>query len=276
MSKESMNRAKSKKDDEWYTRYEDVAKELPNYARYLRGKKVICPCDDPRMSRIYKWLKENYHRLGLKRLISSHLDLPTSFWTDYDGVKETKHAMAGNGDFLGAEARALMSKADVVITNPPFSLIRPFVDELVALNKDYIFVAPMTILYYKNIFPLVVSKRMRPGFNMVRKFDNNPKPLGMVSWVTSFPIPYHAGIPLHNGMRAECTRETAKLSDKRVISVLHVPKLAYIPKGYKGVMAVPTTILYHWNPNQFSIVGQSHSMNVNGKMTAVRIMIKAK
>ncbi len=277
MSNESLNRAKSVKNDEFYTRYTDVDKELRYYARWLRNKSVICPCDHPRRSRIYGWLKDNFRQLGLKRLYSSHLESPRSYWTEYDGEREREIPLKGNGDFLGAEVCTLINKADVVITNPPFSLIRPFVHELYAMRKRYLFVAPLTILYYSDIFPHVKSGNMRVGHNMIRSFDNSQKHFGNVSWVTNYPVPYPEPLSLADSISPSCTRvgDVQKM-DRNYKDVLHVPRYELIPRGYKGYMAVPSTILYHYNPRQIEIVDHTNKMQVNGKYVAERIIIKLK
>ena len=297
MSKESLNRAKSKKDDEWYTRYEDIAKEIPHYVHWLKGKVVYCPCDDPRKSRFYKYFKDNFSAFGLRGLITSHLESPHSFWTEYNGKIEATHKLTGNGSFASPEVAPLFARADVVVTNPPFSLIPEFVKVLRTHKVKYLFIAPMTILYYQSplphrepIFPLVVSKQIKVGFNSVSKFDNKDTPLGNVGWVTNYPIPFKPALPLKYSIndhlpmknKKECKYDLIpKISDmhtptstKEIHNVLHIPFIEYIPYDWNGLMAVPSTILYHWNPLQFKILGRVGSINLNGKKTSNRIIIK--
>lgn len=293
-----MNSAKSKKDDEWYTRYEDIAKEVPHYAHWLRGKVILCPCDDPRKSRFYKYFKDNFSAFGLRGLITSHLESPHSFWTEYDGKTEQVHNLIGNGDFASPEVAPLFKRADVVVTNPPFSLIPRFVKVLRTHKVQYLFIAPMTILYYQSnqayneqIYPLVLSKKMRVGFNMVTKFDNKSTPLGNVSWVTSFPVPFKPAIPLTYSVHdrlprrrgKDCKYEIVESSPIRTVSstvvmhnMLNVPYIDLIPYDWEGLMAVPATILYHWNPAQFQILGHAHKMVVEGDQAPIRIIIKTK
>lgn len=166
----------------------------------------------------------------------------------------------------------------MVITNPPFSLIRPFVDELYSLHKKYIFVAPLTILYYSNIFPYVKSKNMRVGYNMISFFDNSTTHFGNVSWVTNYPVPYPAApLPLAESISPLCVRVgDIRKKDKIYKNVLHVPRLALMPCGYAGLMAVPPTVLYHYNPRQIEIIDYIHAMRVEGKNMTVRIIIRLK
>lgn len=267
MTYATMNNSKAKKDDEWYTRMEDVEKEIPQHARYLKGKTVICPCDHPRKSRIYLYLKTHFHILGLKSLISSHYESPRSYVIVYDGMKEVRHDLAGDGDFLSSEVLMWMKRADVVITNPPFSLIRKWMDVILPMGIRFLYICPFYVMSYANVFPWVRKNKVFFEEHWVKRFDNNPKSLGMTGWITNLPTA-RPHPPLAINPKLKYTRadyDTLHMSKADLAryglkaNPVHVPKLAFIPNDYYGQMAVPNTILYKINYNQFRIDTLVHS-----------------
>ena len=125
---ENLHRAKREKNDEFYTRYEDIEKEMVHYTEHLKGKAVYCPCDDFRWSNFVKYFKDNFHTLGLKGLVATNYDIGDGPWKyTYDGENETAYRLEGNGDFRSEECTRIKDECDIVITNPPFSLFREFV-----------------------------------------------------------------------------------------------------------------------------------------------------
>lgn len=124
----NLHRAKREKNDEFYTRYEDIEKEMVHYTEHLKGKVVYCPCDDWRWSNFVKYFKDNFHTLGLKALVATNYDIGEGAWKyTYDGENETADRLEGNGDFLSEECTRIKDECDIVITNPPFSKFREFV-----------------------------------------------------------------------------------------------------------------------------------------------------
>lgn len=127
----NLHEAKRNKNDEFYTRYEDIEKELKHYKEYLKGKTVYCPCDDYRWSNFVKYFKDNFSTLGLKKLYASNYDIGEGAYKySYDGKVETVMKCEGNGDFRSEECTKIMKSCDIVITNPPFSLFREFINWL--------------------------------------------------------------------------------------------------------------------------------------------------
>lgn len=267
MSYKVMNRAKADVDDEWYTRLEDIEKEIPQHASQLRNKTVICPCDHPRKSRFYQYLKANFHKFGLKSLICSHYEEPRSYVIVYDGKTEHRHDLNGNGDFCSPEVLMWTRRADVIVTNPPFSLIREWMDYIMPMGIKYLFVCPFYAMAYVNVFEY--AKRGKVFFipHWVKKFDNNPKRLGNTGWITNLPTGAHPPIPLKNKYAPD---EYEFLKGKWA-GILHVPRLSLVPYDFYGHMAVPTTILYKINYSQFKILGLIASP---GKGIFKRVVIK--
>lgn len=129
MSNANLHKAKKEKNDEFYTRYEDIEKEMSYYTDKFSGQTIYCPCDDWRWSNFVKYFKDNFKRLELKMLIATNYDIGDGAWKyTYDGEKETADRLEGNGDFRSEECTRIKNEeSDIVITNPPFSLFREFV-----------------------------------------------------------------------------------------------------------------------------------------------------
>lgn len=123
----NLHAAKAAKNDEFYTRYEDIEKEMVHYTEHLKGKVVYCPCDDYRWSNFVRYFKNNFEAFGLKGLVATNYDIGEGAWKyTYNGVTETVDRLEGSGDFRSGECTKIMQECDIVITNPPFSLFREF------------------------------------------------------------------------------------------------------------------------------------------------------
>lgn len=186
MSKnKNLRQAKKAKNDEFYTQHKDINAELQNYKPHFKGKVVYCNCDDPSVSNFFKWFSENFEHLGLKKLIttcyknkerdlfSQHKDLTGAKVLIYEGDKNkntyvdleeigTKE-LKGDGDFRSEECIELLKEADIVVTNPPFSLFREYVDQLIKYNKKFLVLGNLNALTYKEIFPLIKNNKLWLG-----------------------------------------------------------------------------------------------------------------
>lgn len=156
----NLHQAKKAKKDEFYTRYEDIEKELANYTEHFKGKKVYCNCDTPD-SAFWRYFLDRFDELGIKRLTATHISKNTKW--DYDGkdVMETK--MEDNGDFRSQECIELLKQADIVVTNPMFSLFREYIKQLMDYNKKFIIIGNMNAITYKEVFPLIKGNRLWLG-----------------------------------------------------------------------------------------------------------------
>ena len=185
MANERFDNAKKNKNDEFYTRLEDIEKELNHYKEYFKGKTIFCNCDDPRISNFFKYFALNFNEFGLKKIISTcyknqDVDLFTqndcekAVYIEYTGnpndptstdfstieVKELK----GDGDFRSQECIELLKQSDVVITNPPFSLFREYVAQLIQYDKKFIIVGHQNAISYKEIFSLIKENKLWLGY----------------------------------------------------------------------------------------------------------------
>ncbi|MBO5990478.1 MAG: adenine-specific methyltransferase EcoRI family protein [Lentisphaeria bacterium] len=333
------NRAKQ---DEFYTQLVDIEKELRHYKKHFKDKIVFCNCDDPFESNFFKYFAMNFNFLGLKKLIATCYDnspvagdeLPLFAWTNSqsgkkaykieitevtdengDGAidladvelliknhKNTLSILEGNGDFRSEECIELLKEADIVVTNPPFSLFREYVTQLVQYDKKFIIIGNKNAITYKEIFPLIKENRLWIGLTIrsgdrefrvpqdyvtrsasLRIDDNGNKYIRVpgVHWFTNLDYPErHEDIILYKRYTPE---EFPKYDN---YDAINVDKTSDIPYDYDGVMGVPITFLDKYNPEQFEIIGldryvednphYGHRFKINGKETYARILIRRK
>ena len=330
MAKRTIDKAKAAKKDEFYTQLEDINNELRHYREYFRGKTVLCNCDDPRVSNFFTYFAYNFEFLGLKKLIitcykNQDMDLfsmnksEQAVYLVYEGDKNGNHIpdaeeigvkpLKGDGDFRSKECIELLKEADIVVTNPPFSLFREYVAQLMKYDKKFLIIGNVNALSYKEIFPLVKDNRVWLGASIHsgdRKFwvpdtyelnaagcgidDDGKKFIKVkgVRWFTNLDYKErHDDIPLYKSYSPE------EYPTYDNYDAINVGKTAEIPLDYDGVMGVPITFIDKYNPDQFEILGMSASAGynadivgipfkgdkdarplVNGKNTYARIFIK--
>lgn len=256
MSPHVKNRAKTNKNDEWYTYYEDIGQEIPHYAPYLKGKRIICPADDPGQSMFYKYLKDNFSALGLKSVTATYYDPDRSIMTTYDGKTEVRRDLEGDGDILSDEIRGIINEHDVVITNPPFSLTRQWMGYLIPDGVRFLIVAPNDAICYSTVFPTSKTGEIRWGYNKIKSFKNTTKKLGMVGWITNLPVEDKPMLPLTERYTPD---RYEKLIDPMGLGAIFIRKLKEIPADYPGYMAVPITLMEKINFNQFRIISIQHT-----------------
>lgn len=189
MSNSNLQSARAAKNDEFYTRLEDVEAELLHYKNHFKGKIVYCPCDDPTWSSFYLFFKREFEALGLSSLIATHyIPEGTSYRREYNGTDEIDTPLEGDGDFRSEECKAILDEVDIVATNPPFSLFRDFIDLLEQKQKLFLVVGSMNAITYKNIFALIQGDKLWLGVNKVKAFtqpNGTTKKFGNICWFTN-------------------------------------------------------------------------------------------
>lgn len=262
MANTSLYKAKSSKNDEYYTFYEDVAKEAENYKEHFYGKKVFCNCDDPTWSAFWKYFHLNFEKLGLVKLTSTHYDCeqPTYQMVYKGGDDGNIYAgqtiqLKENGDFRSEECINLLKDADIIVTNPPFSLFREYMAQLIEYDKKFLIIGNKNAVINKEFFPLIQSGRVWIGCNNVHKFvtpDGEVKSFGNIGWYTNIDIKKrHEKIPLTKKY------EEGVYQKYDNFNAIDVPKVSDIPVDYTGIMGVPITIIEKMCPEQFEIVWQA-------------------
>ena len=287
-----LSAAKRAKKDEFYTDLDDIAEEVKHYRDHFRGKVVLCNCDDPRISNFFHYFSHSFEQLGLKKLIttcyrSQERDLfsqsasEKAIWLEYDGDRNGNrvpdpeeigiHEFEGDGDFRSAECVELLKKADIVVTNPPFSLFREYIAQLVAYDKKFLIIGNVNALTYKEVFPLVQSNKIWLGasihsgdrkFGVPDDYPLNAASCGVdergrrfirvkgVRWFTNLDYRQrHDDLILY----ANYTPERYPKYDN--YDAINVDKTCEIPMDYDGAMGVPITFLDKYNPEQFEIIG---------------------
>ena len=327
MANQNLGDAKRAKNDEFYTQFHDIEKEMNAYLEFdenvFRGKTILLPCDDPEWSNFTRYFAQNFERLGLKRLISTsyapnskpkNIALnPTLFELESPQFDETKTAsngkiftlsrdatgdnvinvddlewdyLDGDGDFRGSEVTALRDQADIIVTNPPFSLFRSFLGWIMEANKKFVIIGNMNAITYKEVFPHIQSDRIWLGatnfnegmyFRVPENFEYAPtykferEQLGHkvsrvpgITWFTNIDHGRrHQPLPLMS------EAENKKFSKHKEIrgtgyqkydnyDAIEVPYTDAIPSDFTGVMGVPITFLGKYSPEQFEILGCSY------------------
>ena len=167
MSNTNLRTAKKSKNDEFYTQYTDIEKEMRYYKDFFKGKVVYCNCDDYQESNFYKYFYYNFHYLKLKKLICTGYKADgNGLYAIYDGVTEVTGKLNGDGDFRSEECIEYLKQADVVVTNPPFSLFRQYVKQLMDYNKKFIIIGNQNAITYKEIFPYIKNNQLWLGMSM--------------------------------------------------------------------------------------------------------------
>ena len=296
MASKSLNNnlraAKASKKDEFYTQLSDIEKELWHYTGHFNEKVVLCNCDDPRVSNFFHFFTHNFERLGLKKLITtcyknqqpdlfSNQDSEKGMYLEYSGDKNQNrvpdpeeigiHELKGDGDFGSEECIELLRQADVVVTNPPFSLFREYIEQLLKYEKKFLIIGNMNAVHYKEIFRLIKEDKLWLGQSIHsgdREFgvpDHYPLQAASfridgegkkyirvkgVRWFTNMDNPNrHQELPLYKKYSA------TEYPCYDNLDAIDVGKTAEIPCDYEGWMGVPDAFLDKYNPDQFELVG---------------------
>ena len=286
----NLHNAKRAKNDEFYTLLTDIEKEMVHYRDYFKGKVIFCNCDDARESNFFKFFANNFELLKIKKLITTGYkedghgvvleyngDIDGDFMVGDDEVKVTE--LKGNGDFRSEECIEYLKQADIVITNPPFSLFREYVKQLMDYDKKFIIIGSQNAITYKEIFPYIKDNKLWLGYNFVKSFiqpNGEVKKFGNILWYTNIP---HDKRNWPMDFYRTYKPELYPKYDN--YDAIEVSKVADIPMDYKGIMGVPITFLDKYNPEQFQIVGfrkgnDNKDLSINGKCPYYRILIRFK
>ena len=319
MANSNLTAAKKAKNDEFYTQYYDIEKEISAYIDYnpdvFRGKTILLPCDDPEWSNFTKFFAQNFERFGLKKLISTSYAVDSKLYKEgyqvslfeenapqYDSSKTRSHGkiftlthdkagdgkidvndlewdyLEGDGDFKSPEVRRLRDEADIIITNPPFSLFREFLSWMVEANKQFVIIGTMNAITYKEVFPLIMNNEMwlGNGFHAGNAYFSTPvgreyadgvynPDTGLVKfrnccWLTNLDhgrrhqplslMTMEDNLKFHKKMKGKESYDRYDNYD-----AIEVPFTDAIPSDYEAVMGVPISFLDKYSPEQFTIIG---------------------
>lgn len=306
-SNRNLNKARDSKKDEFYTQLTDIEKELKHYKNHFKNKVVYCNCDDPRVSNFFYYFSYNFEKLGLKKLITTcyknqNMDLfsdnnsEQAIYLVYEGDKNGNMVpdsaeigikeLKGDGDFRSKECIELLKQADIVITNPPFSLFREYVAQLLEYDKKFLIIGNGNSITYKDIFKNIQDNKIWLGVTKPQLFliDNKEKFAKYCSdankvmvedkeywavnisvgtptyWFTNLDMSKrHEDIILYKTYYGH-ENEYPKYANYNAIDV---GKVKEIPVDYEGEMGVPITFLDKYNPDQFEIIGSSMTLGAS-------------
>ena len=317
-SNKLLQKAKKSKSDEFYTQLIDIKSELKHYENHFKDKVIYCNCDDPRVSNFFKYFSSNFKRLGLKKLISAcyreqEIDLFNSyrtengFYFEYEGEQVKKEGInnneidivyfKGDGDFRSKESIELLKQSDIIVTNPPFSLFREYVAQLMKYDKQFLIIGNINAITYKEIFKLIKENKAWLGINLGRGISGFIVPEHYELYGTEARIDSFGNrIISPNNCLWLTNLDTSKRHEDIVLSKtyggnesqypkydnydgINVNKTKDIPMDYKGFMGVPITFLHKFNPDQFEIIkfrkgNDEKDLSINGKCPYFRILIR--
>lgn len=322
MSRKSSNQllhnAKQAKSDEFYTQLCDIERELTHYKEHFQGKVVYCNCDNPQISNFVKYFISNFHLLGLKKLIASCYVPNESnlfstntyrkgYYIEFCGDTSIKADLSnlsikhfnGDGDFRSHECIELLQQADIVVTNPPFSLFREFICQLVHYNKRFLVIGNINAITYKEIFSLIQKNKVWLGVNLGRGISGFivPPEYDLYGTEVATNSEGQTVISTNNCLwltNLEIKNRSFKinLTKKYIGNESHYPKYDNcfginvdrtqdIPMDYFGLIGVPITFLHKYNPEQFEIIrfrkgDDGKDLRINGKCPYFRILIRPK
>lgn len=311
-----LTKAKTHKNDEFYTQRSDIERELCHYKDHFKDKVVFCNCDDPRVSNFYRYFAENFEEMGLKKLIAAcytkqDFDLfnyenpEPGYFYEFIGSSQCKVGPAssdlkrfsGDGDFRSAESIELLKESDIVVTNPPFSLFREFVAQLVAHDKQFLIIGNINAITYKEIFKLIQADKAWLGANLGRGISGFIVPEHYELYGTEARIDEHGNriVSPNNCLwltNLEYLRRREYIELTRTYSGnesdypeydnyvgINVNRTKDIPKDFAGHMGVPITFLHKHNPDQFEIIkfrkgDDDKDLAIGGKCPYFRILIR--
>lgn len=295
---QALNKANKEKNDEFFTQLTDIEKELKHYRPHFKDKVVFCNCDDPRVSNFFHYFSYNFEKLGLKKLITTsyknqNADLfstkesDKAIYLEYEGDKNGNQIpdpeeigikqLNGDGDFRSPECVELLKQADIVVTNPPFSLFREYILQLIQYDKKFIILGNQNAITYKEIFQLFREDKIWVGidnfgtkwFEVPNEYDINTESrkkvedgkkyfsMGNIMWFTNLENQKrHEEIILYRNYVPE---DYPKYDN---YDAIEVSRYTDIPIDYEGVMGVPVSFLNKYNPSQFEIVGSDYEVKL--------------
>lgn len=295
MSNNNLTNAKKAKNDEFYTQYVDIEKELQYYN--FEDKIVYCNCDNPQYSNFYKYFKDKFYIHKIKHLYCTGYNKDgNGYYAEYNGTEEIIKPLNDNGDFRNEECINILKIADVIITNPPFSLFREYVAQLMEYGKKFLIIGNQNAITYKEIFPYIKNNELWLGLSMngSNRWFQAPDDYEVKENAAGYKVIDGKKYYFVNGVTWFTNMPHIKQNKPLILTktynpiyypqydnymAINVDKVKDIPIDYDGVMGVPITFLQYYNPKQFEIIkfrkgDDDKDLSYNGNTPYFRILIK--
>ena len=293
-----LHKAKKNKSDEFYTQLCDIESDLKHYKKHFKGKVIYCNCDDWKKSNFIKYFKDNFKILGIKKLTSTcYTENGQGKFFEYNGIDIKTRILKGDGDFRSNECVEILIKADVIVTNPPFSLFREYIQQLMVYEKMFLSIGNVNAITYKEIFKLIKENKAWLGVNLGRGVSGFIVPDHYELYGTEARVDEDGNrivspnnclwlTNLNNFKRNEYLDLKSRFIGNETAYPLYdnydginVNKTKDIPYDYQGYMGVPITFLHKYNPNQFELIkfrkgDDEKDLSINGKCPYFRILVR--
>lgn len=306
----NLQRAKTDKKDEFYTQITDIENELENYSDHFKNKTVLCNCDDPRISNFFHYFSHNFEKLKLKKLITtcyksqqsdlfSRYDSDKAIYLEYNGDKNNNRVpdpdeigifnLEQDGDFRNDECIKILKQTDIIVTNPPFSLFREYVTQLIKHKKKFIIIGNQNAITYKEIFSLIQDNKIWLGSSI----HSGDREFGVPDNYTITAVGFRVDKDGKKFIRVKGVRWFTNIDYKERhkdlilykkynkddypkyenYDAININKTKEIPMDYSGEMGVPITFMDKFNPDQFEIIGMDRPImkELTGKTTRFHI-----
>ena len=273
----NLNKAKGAKQNEFYTPLPAIESELSHYTEHFANKVVLCNCNDAVYGGFKAYFLSNFKALGIKKLICTAYmgrngNGVAYIYSDEYGINEEIYELNGPGDFRSADMISLLKMSDIVVTNPPFSLFREFITQLISYGKKFLIIGNMNAITYNEVFPYIMNNSVWLGTQYVKAFSKNGETstrFGNILWYTNLDNKNrHSNIPL------TCKYDPNVYQTYDNCDAIEVSYTKFIPMDYDGIMGVPISFLGKYNPSQFRIVGRINNPVLNGKTIYKRLLIQ--
>ena len=286
MPQRNLNAARKAKQDEFYTQLSDIENELKHYKDFFLGKVIYCNCDDYTLSNFVRYFYSNFIDLGIKKLITTCYE---GKGVEYSGTDDPpKFFQLSDGDFRSQECTELLKQADIVVTNPPFSLFREYVSQLIEYDKKFLIIGNMNAITYKEVFPLLkigciwlgvhrsamefwCTDKYDGKISRIDKIGRHYVKLGNARWFTNQDHHQHCKDLILS--KNYSLKEYPKYDN---YDAINIDKTKDIPCDYTGAMGVPISFLDKHNPDQFDIVDANSIISNDGVPFKAHGLIKDK
>lgn len=256
----NLRNARISKNDDFYTLYQDIDKEMFHYKNELKGKVIYCNCDDPTHSNFWSFFHQNFSNFGLKKLIATYYSekgnvCRMEYTGGIDDVVRVgrRFLLKGNGDFRSDECIEILNDCDIVVSNPPFSLFSDYIQLLIGHQKKFLIIGNKNAAIYKDIFSYIKTGEIKFGYHNIKEFlkpDGSIQKFGNIGWFTNLSVKKDI-----RKLKLSCRYKEENYPRYETFNAIDVNRVNRIPIDYDGIMGVPTSFLDYYDPEVYELLG---------------------